>query len=237
MKSLCLILCLCAPLISCARAQEAVKPLEQGQTVSDLTLKGIFARHALTKAVSGSFRDTVTRLDDSDAEESNVLNISFWLERPNKYHFRVQEKDSEDSQHYVSNGVDRWEVEVVLDSEIIDKKQADDQNPFARIQQLMHLDEAGLRKDFQWSGILPRNNLAEFKELALPESWMKVVILIPHSPEMRSEVKRVVLAFSESNDLAGLLIDDSHGNRRLVEITTVEEHENLDPSFFTWGER
>ena len=200
-----------------------------------LTLKGIFARHHLTKAVSGSFRDTVTRPGDEEAGEPNVLEVSFWLERPNKYHFKVQESGSEDSQHYVSDGASRWEVEVVLDSEIVDKKQADEQDPFARIQQLMHLDEEALAKDFQWQTIQPMSEVDSLGDKALPATWVNALVFSPHSPDMRSEVKRVVIAFSPENNFAGLVIDDSHGNQRLVELKQLQTHDALDPNFFTWG--
>ena len=235
------LLCLCFGTLSaaCVRAQEgAAKPLTvatENAAVETLTVSHLFANHKNIQAVSGTFRDTVTRLGDEEEAQENVLNVTFWLERPNRYHFRVQENSSEDRQHYLSDGVNRWEVEVVLDTEIVDKKSASAEDPFARIQQLMNLDEHGLAEDFQWADVVAKEEVKEFTEMALPEAWQQLLVLMPHSPKMRSEVKRVVLAFSQAGELKGLLINDSRDNRRLVEELEFIQQDALDPALFRWG--
>ena len=223
--------------VLCGCAEErAVLPVEQ-ETATPLDVNALFARHQEMHAVSGAFRDTVTRLDTTD-EASNRLQVAFWLQRPDQYHFIVQENDSDDRQHYLSDGTSRWQVEVVLDNAIVDRQDADADDPFARIQQLMHLDQEALAKDFQWAQVQAIADLtpAAYAGVTFPESWAFALVLQPYSPDMRSEVRSVLLAFSPAGDLLGLLIDDAHSNRRLVEIERLERHDELDLAFFRWLE-
>ncbi|TVR43263.1 MAG: hypothetical protein EA402_10045 [Planctomycetota bacterium] len=235
MKSLCggvalaALLCLAWPTL--AASEESGLP-----TVAEL-----LAGHGQVQAASGAFSDIVTPLH-GDAEGApgditgNRLEVRFWLQRPHYYHFIVSEGDDEDRQHYLANGRQRWQVEVVLGDAIVDIQPYRHDDPFARIQRLLQLSEAELAQDFTWEGVLALGEgaPAALPHIKLPAAWRLGLLLIPESPEMRSEVRRILLAFGDDRRLLGMVIDDTHDNRRLVRLKNLEFHESLDPALFVW---
>lgn len=209
------------------------------ETDKEAAIAAILAHYAGIEQVHGSFRDEVTRSDDNE-EEPMVLHAEFWLAQPNRYHFIIRENDHGDQQHYLSDGQQRWEVEVVLDRPLVERQAAQPDDPFARVQRLLQLDRQTLEEDFAIAYFQPQDELPEaVASIAFPESWQgtHLLWLRPRTDELAQDLRQVVLVFADDYAINGLVIDDQHHNRRTVSVLTLTQvEEPFADELFRWAE-